>query len=236
MPSPRTRPREPRPTVDQQMARRRELILEAARAVIEGEGYEGLSMRSLAAKSGVTVPTIYNLVGNKEDVLFAAVAEQTDAFVASLERTPHDVSAVMEATVRHLTRRPRYYRSLVVSLTNLEDNHRARRLVSRAVERQLEVCIAELAENGALESWIDPRALTERLQAGLDAATLEWARGALTTAGYRAAALYAMALMMIGATRGEARESFGALARDHQGEALRRKRTGYDGPIEGRAA
>ena len=63
------------------MAERRERILEAARGLIESRGYEGLTMRDLAGASGVTVPTVYNLIGSKEEVLFAAVEEQTRHFV-----------------------------------------------------------------------------------------------------------------------------------------------------------
>jgi len=44
------------------MDARRERILETARGLIESRGYEGLTMRDLAGSSGVTVPTVYNLV------------------------------------------------------------------------------------------------------------------------------------------------------------------------------
>lgn len=236
MPAPHPSSRSPRSTVDRQMASRREQILEAARAVIERDGYAGLSMRSLASKSGVTVPTIYNLIGNKEAVLFAAVEEQTQGFLASLERAPRDLAAVIDATVRHLTRRPRYYRALLLTLAASDVAHDARQLVSRAVERQIAACLRTLRERGALESWIDERALTQRLQAGLDAAALEWARGALTTPGFRAAANYAAALSMLGAARGEARSAFEATAREHQPRAGRRSRSGPAAPKEGHAA
>ena len=96
--------------LDQQMAERRERIIEAARKLIEREGYEGLTMRDLAIASRVTVPTIYNLIGSKEQVLFSAVEEQTLLFVAGLERARGDLMGVVEATVRELLRRPRYYR------------------------------------------------------------------------------------------------------------------------------
>ena len=82
--------------LDRKMAVRREHILEMARKLIESEGYAGLTMRKLAAKSAVTVPTIYNLIGNKEQVLFAAVEEQTRSFVTNLERAGTDLIAVVD--------------------------------------------------------------------------------------------------------------------------------------------
>src|SRR5688572_18582549 len=45
------------------MTERRQRILAAARAIVAARGYEALTMRELAQKSRVTVPTLYNLIG-----------------------------------------------------------------------------------------------------------------------------------------------------------------------------
>ena len=66
------------------------------------------------------MPTIYNLVGSKEQVLFAAVEEQTLLFVAGIERARGDLIGVVDATVRELLRRPRYYRALLLVLLGSE--------------------------------------------------------------------------------------------------------------------
>ena len=42
---------------------RRDRILSCAQELISHEGFEGLSIRVLAAKAKVSTPTIYNLVG-----------------------------------------------------------------------------------------------------------------------------------------------------------------------------
>ena len=51
------------------MQRRRERILQAARGLIGSLGFSGLTLRELAEAAGVTVPTIYNLIGNKDQLL-----------------------------------------------------------------------------------------------------------------------------------------------------------------------
>jgi AcrR family transcriptional regulator len=84
------------------MAERRTRILDAARDLIEAQGYESLTMRELARVGEVTVPTIYNLFGNKESVLLAAVEEQTKPFVAGLGAHRGDLIEVIEAAVRQL--------------------------------------------------------------------------------------------------------------------------------------
>lgn len=52
----------------------REQILDAALAVIDRDGLEGLNMRKLGAEVGVEAMSLYNHVGGKEDVLDGVVA------------------------------------------------------------------------------------------------------------------------------------------------------------------
>lgn len=87
------------------MEARRRQILEAARGLIETRGYDALTMRNLANESRVTVPTIYNLIGNKEQVLFEAVEGQTIAFASKFEVGSSDLISVVE-TEGKLEERP----------------------------------------------------------------------------------------------------------------------------------
>ncbi len=207
-----------------QMAERRERILEAARGLIESRGYEGLTMRDLAGASGVTVPTVYNLIGSKQEVLFAAVEEQTRHFVADLERARGDLIGVVDAAVRQLLRRPRYYRALLLVLLGAAPADPARRHVGRALARQIQIALSELSDAGELAPWVDPVALGERLHAHLDMTSIEWARGGLSAASLRAAARFEAATTMLGVTSGGSRAAFEKVARESQGDAPRRRR------------
>ena len=51
------------------MELRRQRILAAARTTLARDGFDALTVRSLAEQAGITVPTIYNLVGSKDDLL-----------------------------------------------------------------------------------------------------------------------------------------------------------------------
>jgi AcrR family transcriptional regulator len=212
--------------LDQQMAERRERILEAARGIIGAHGYEGLTMRELAEASRVTVPTIYNLVGSKEQVLLAAVEQTTGDFVSRIERAPGDVVAVVDAAVQELLRMPRYYRALLMVLVSSDAAGPARRHADRALADQFDAAIAELDEAGHLVPWIDRVVLRERLHAHLDMTSLEWARGGFTASAFRAAARFEAATLLIAVTSRESRKSFERIARASQGEArLRTSRT-----------
>ncbi len=59
--------------VAKQREERKRRILDVARKLIAEKGYDGVTMRELADLSLVSVPTLYNLFGGKNELLFAAV-------------------------------------------------------------------------------------------------------------------------------------------------------------------
>jgi AcrR family transcriptional regulator len=66
------------------MRMRRARILAAARGLLASGGFQALNLRDLARAAAVTVPTIYNLVGNKEEVLCALFREVLDEIEARI--------------------------------------------------------------------------------------------------------------------------------------------------------
>lgn len=70
----------------------RERIIEAALSIIETEGHEALSMRTLGGLVGVSATTIYWHVGSREDVLRAAVSRFAERVGATrvAGRTSHE--------------------------------------------------------------------------------------------------------------------------------------------------
>lgn len=209
----------------QQMAERRERILAAARDVIGQRGFEALTMRDLARASRVTVPTIYNLIGSKEQVLFAAIEEQTARFEAGLaggtELAPEArVHVVVHACVDEYLRMPRYYRTLLrlLFLSDAAGPMRAR--VDRAISIPLGEALRALQASGELAPWVELRPLRGRLRAHLQMVSIQWASGALSDEGLRAAALYGASLLMLGVTSGAVRARFEQLAREAQPAAI----------------
>ena len=57
------------------MERRRQRILEAAGSIIPKKGVDGLTTRGLADVAGVTAPTLYNLIGGKDEIIRAMIGE-----------------------------------------------------------------------------------------------------------------------------------------------------------------
>lgn len=56
------------------------MIIDAAKGIAEDEGLRGIGMRRIAAKIGYTPGTIYNVVGDLDQVILAMNAETLTAF------------------------------------------------------------------------------------------------------------------------------------------------------------
>ncbi len=65
----------------------RERILDAAMALVDGEGLEALSMRKLAQALGVKAMSLYNHVVNKDDIIDSLV----DAVVSEIELPSQEI-------------------------------------------------------------------------------------------------------------------------------------------------
>jgi len=72
----------------QQRTDARRAILAATEAILVEEGYDGFSMRKLAARCGYTAPTIYHYFGDKTRLLDSLVEQHMVALVGELSRVP----------------------------------------------------------------------------------------------------------------------------------------------------
>ena len=200
----------------EQMAERRDRILEAARALIAARGFDGLTMRELAQEAGVTVPTIYNLVGNKDEVLFSTVREQTDRWLQGIDPAAGDVLAVVDANVRELLSNPPYYRSLIKLLMTSDAAGTSRENVGRTLDALIRRALGELAEAGELEPWIDLRALQRQIQTRLWITSIGWADGEITDDQLGPQSRYGTAMLLLAASRESGRDEYARVVRETQ--------------------
>lgn len=132
----------------------RRAILDATEALLVEDGYEGFSMRRLAARCGYTAPSIYHHFGDKQGLLDAVVEERFRLILERLRRVrrrrdPVDtVRALIAAFVSFGLENPDHYKLL--DLPRPADappppsSERARALIQAA--------LAKLAEAGRLLS------------------------------------------------------------------------------------
>jgi len=216
---------------EQKMAERRERILLSAREIIAEGGLQALTTRDLARRARVTVPTVYNLVGARDEVLFAAVEDQTTRFLAAIGsreglRPETRAIAVSRDCVAELVRTPHYYRAILLLMHSSDAGAEVRRSVGRTVVLQFEEAVRALRDAGELVDWIEPRKLAERLGAALTAAALQWATGDLGDTEFEQTAVLGTCLLLLGICQGETRAAVEAEARRHSSKLRRRRRAG----------
>ena len=194
------------------MNRRRERILDSARDLISDQGFDKLTMRALAQASGVTVPTIYNLIGNKDAVLGAAIHDGTMRFFGDVPSSSNNPVSILEKNVSELLRHPAYYRPLLRILLNGVASE-AMSEIDGLYLRHLCATLESMAERGELESWVDCAILAERLLANLYGAASEWATGVLSDEAFPLVASYDANIALAGVATEQTRARFQNRAR-----------------------
>lgn len=216
--------------VTKQREERKQRILEVARLLIADQGYEGVTMRDLAEKSLVSVPTLYNLFGGKNGLLFAAVESYFVDLVGNAEFTQTEeglskIISLAETLGRETPRHAAYARSMMGFFGNVSDAGGIHELVASQLTNELVGALEQMQRKRQLAAWANPRALGERLASQISITTFEWARGQLTDKRLRGAMLYGTGVILLGLARGKAKTELERLVREHQGAAVGRMPT-----------
>ena len=192
-------------------AERRVRIVETARELVTTGGVEALSMRTLSVESGVSLPTIYNLIGGRDDVL-AAVLDQLgtvfDAEVATsstdaLERCFEITDRLVDTMTTHAT----LARSIIAEgLTSLLAD-----VESSPFQRYglaLLTALAEASATGDLDEESEPILVVEQTVSLTAVRIFRWATGDASSDGdkLRAAVAHGIGLVLAGAASAEGRE------------------------------
>ena len=131
----------------------RETLLAAALTVLEQDGAEKFSMRTVCALANVTAPTLYHHFGSADGLLNAAIAEAFEQFLARKKMAaavpwPDAETALREGWndyVRFAAERPRLYAAMTARMLQGADIPAARQAYTLLVER-----IEALAAEGRL--------------------------------------------------------------------------------------
>ncbi len=103
---------------EQNIEKRKQKILKTAARIVSKNGPEGLTMRALGKMAGFSVTTLYNLFGNKDDILTALLENALNDVTPYLQaRSKNDpFSAILEITtepVKYLIQNARVLRPIM---------------------------------------------------------------------------------------------------------------------------
>jgi AcrR family transcriptional regulator len=185
----------PKLTREDKKSQRAEHILDHARAMIAEDGFDALKIRELAARAELTVPTIYNLIGGKSEIL----ARIIEALVERLHEVQNqsdfdDIEAGFEQQITWLAdlfaEDEDFYRAAFVAgdRSGLFEQRSDHGIFARSLQQPVEACKAA-QDAGLLKGAISAEQLGRQVYDSYRLARQDWANGYFDLNGFRAQAL-----------------------------------------------
>ena len=160
---------------EQAVSDRRRRIFGAARAIIAQGGLDSLTTRGLAQAAGLTVPTLYNLVGGKDEILTQMVAQNVEALWDRLEfdrrATPLDMAdAIIDEAYEVVRTEKSFHRAIlplmidmgIVFAANPDSKDVGAKAANRCALMAQQACQAAL-DQGLLRGNLSPEELGQQM-------------------------------------------------------------------------
>lgn len=212
--------------VTEQRRARRDRILDVARVMIAEVGYEAVTVRGLAERCRVSVPTLYNQFGGKDRLLGEAISRHVFAGLdepalpgsrAGLTR----LLQVIERSGERLLEQREYHRRLLQAFAAVEQTAEISLGVAAAFSERLAGELAAMQSRGQIRPWVELAPLANQLTSGCIGAVMGWSGGLLDDARLVPSLRYMAALVLAGVTSGAAQRRLLSVLRESQ-EPLRR--------------
>jgi AcrR family transcriptional regulator len=191
---------------EEHKAERRDRIGKVARQLVVERGYEGLTMRELAQKARVAVPTLYNLFGSKDAILVAELEASARQIASSLPLAGDSFfqrgMATFEAGMRMVENQPDFYREcmfmFLTSTTTAEMRHRMEDGYIMIMASNLVAAKAA----GQLADWAEPEIVARHMFALYCSILIAWGLGEIDFPTFRIAAQSGVCHLLAGVARG----------------------------------
>lgn len=188
---------------DTAKAERRSRIIKAARDLIRETGDAGLSMRSLAAKAGVSLATPYNLFGSKRAVLVAVLEDIKGfgtRFAAAKSLDPLDrILRAAKLAVSYYEADPVFYRVLWTSILAASASEERSAIFNQKRDSFWMKLLDDAVDEGLLLPEIDTAVLLRNLDYTFRSVMLHWVIAEIEIEDIQPAVGYGYALALRGA-------------------------------------
>ncbi len=179
-------------------ALRKQRILDEARELIATKGFEAFTLSELAQRAGVSIPTIHNLFGKKQEVFEALCGEmvvKVNEAVSDPDLTdPIDAVGVYIENLLGLYRADEaFYRAAFVAgeRTGLFEHQLPSGIFNRSLKIARQICQNGI-DHGYLKGDVDTDWLAEQLFGSQRLARQDWVNGYIDLTRYRVQVLIGM--------------------------------------------
>lgn len=202
-------------------AARLQRILGAAQQLLGDVGVERMTMRDLAAASGVSAATLYNRFGTKDGVVTHAVLDHYEKAVLSevarggMTGTPvMQILGMAEVIVSDCRRRKAFAAALMGAYYKIGN---AREMPTRLYQALLQTWLGplqQMRDQGLLSDWISVAALAEDLSDRMFGIVMKWTQGLIPARDFGDHVRMTILLPLAAASRGSQSAELGALLTD----------------------
>lgn len=189
--------------------------------MITRSGMASLTMRALAKEASLSVTTLYNLFGAREDIVAALIDDAIDHMDEALEREApladpiERCRAVVTVSIRYIHENEGMFRPMLLAQqralgTATGPGASKREGISGRAARMQSVAIEEAMTVGLLTRGLDPLVLGRQIYHGYELALIQWLSGEVDLATFEARALYGLYIALLGVARASLRPSIEA--------------------------
>ncbi len=205
--------------ISEQRAARRAFILETARQMISERGYEAVTVRDLAERCRVSVPTLYNQFGGKDQLLATAIEAYFQLGQGDLHALPAGTDrllAIIDQCAEQLLSAPEYHRRLLEAFSSMPSTEAVKVNVAAALIEQIVGQLDDMQRARQLAVWVQTHALAVQLTSTCIGTAVQWSAGYIGDERLLDAMRYTMGLVLLGVARGQSGGRIERLVRDAQ--------------------
>jgi len=205
----------------EQRIARRVAILATAREMIAEVGYEDITVRDLAQRCRVSVPTLYNQFGGKDELLAEAIQEHFVGMLGGASLALGDpgfstfINVLDDCSKQFLTL-PAYHQRLLEAFASLDATASVQRRIAAEFSGVIAEQLLHLQRQRQLADWADGQLLTGQVTSAVIGTAIVWSRGHLSDEALGPGIRYAAGLVVLGAARGRTREELETLVIEAQ--------------------
>lgn len=207
--------------ITEQRIERRARILGRARELIAELGYDAVTVRALAKRCGVSVPTLYNLFGGKEGVLSAAIEDHLQEMLNRTQMS--DVTSGYERLVEivdqcagQILTLAAYHRRLLEAFTSMSSTAQVQQRLAEQLATAMAGELRIMQNQEQLAAWAQCDQLAGQMTSACIGSAVVWSAGLVRDDQLEASLRFSTGLVLLGVVRGKPQGLLEQRVRDAQ--------------------